>query len=201
MARTLRESYLSNKIQIFQLEQNINNCASFTEDDVCRAIRQLQQPHGSTFSDIKRHLCASSKPSPSHLRSLKLATTRGIQSGRIEQNVKGLRYRLNFLNEPEQEEYGGGKRMRKSCGKPRKKRRKKKKKKACGKKKAKKRRKKKKACGGKKKMRRRRSRRRKKKACGSKKKSKPKPRKKACGTKKRKKKKKPKINDLNCLCG
>ncbi|KAK3788450.1 hypothetical protein RRG08_004745 [Elysia crispata] len=107
MARTLRESYLSNKIQIFQLEQNINNCASFTEDDVCRAIRQLQQPHGSTFSDIKRHLCASSKPSPSHLRSLKLATTRGIQSGRIEQNVKGLRYRLNFLNEPEQEEYGG----------------------------------------------------------------------------------------------
>ncbi|RUS81618.1 hypothetical protein EGW08_010631 [Elysia chlorotica] len=216
------------KINIFQLEGNFNNCASFTEEDVCTAIQHLQQPHGSTFSDIKRRLCSTSSPTPDELRSLKLATTRGIQSGRIEETENGHRFRLSTLNDlsndDDNELDGSGRYHRNLCKKRKKytcrKARKnmsycskykvrccKRRRKSCGakpkkkpkKKSCKKKKKpKKKSCGKKKKKP-------KKKSCGKKKK----PKKKPCGKKKKpkpkpcgkKKKPKPKPSDENCMCG
>ena len=66
------------------------------EDDVCNAIKDLRHPNGSTYSDIKKRLLSSNATS-SQLRSLKIATAKGIQSGSITQDKDGIRFRLSNL--------------------------------------------------------------------------------------------------------
>ena len=200
---------------------NVNNNAYIREDDVCRALQDLQDPNGSSFSALKQKLCASEDPSPSQLRSLKLATARALQSGRIEQAKNGLR--LNLAADDDESgslvgNDGPGYSRKPYCSKKRrsccvkkytctKKRSKmpfcsrykvrccKRRRKKCGgkpkKKKPKKPKKKKKSCGGKKKRKARRKKRKAKKS-GKKCGKKSKPKKKAHKKKKCGKKSKPK---------
>ncbi|KAK3715196.1 hypothetical protein RRG08_040045 [Elysia crispata] len=65
------------------------------ENDVCRAIRNLGHPNGSTYGDIKKQILPSNEATPNQLRSLKIATAKGINSGRITQDKNSLRYRLS----------------------------------------------------------------------------------------------------------
>ncbi|GFR94789.1 hypothetical protein ElyMa_000927700 [Elysia marginata] len=68
--------------------------ASVHELDVCKAIRDIQSPNGSTFNDIKKRLLPSSEANANLQRSFRLALAKGIRSGRIDQDANSLRYRL-----------------------------------------------------------------------------------------------------------
>ncbi|GFS13808.1 hypothetical protein ElyMa_004893000 [Elysia marginata] len=192
--------------QIFLQKENANNHALVKEENVCRALQDLQQTSGSTLSDIQKRLFPSGNPSPTQLRSFKLATARALRSGQIERGKNNHLFRLAFLNEDEDSLVGSKyHRRRYACKKSRKNRS------YCSRYKVRCCKRRKKSCGSKKrKPKKKKPKKKKKKSCGKKKARKPKKKahkKKKCGGKKKRKKRKrshkpkPKPNPYDCPCG